>query len=539
MDTQLNSSSVKELCQERFYVSFYQRGYRWRKEQVCQLLDDLLDFHPTEDVPAYFLQVLIRSPFHMENETTTLWSVVDGQQRLTTIGLILDELKSNLHIQMICDRDQENNDKGALDEYFINCAKDAIRCWLLEHNASHSHILNTFKNTLENAFFLLYDLPFIEKKDERVKEENNTFSKVNSGKLPARDSDLVKCVLLTPQKDEPVALTKRRATEWDEMERALQDDDFFAFLTARNSPDQEDRMTRLFLSAGLVPEPDVRKNALFPYLAVLQREMNSSSRDEIWKRIADSFVHFRSWYRDNTAYHAIGWYLHQDSNGIENFKIENAKQSLVKNANTFERAAKDEDLYHNGVMLANSILFLFNCAYAWRTAHMRYDFFRHNQVDSWSLEHMRATNITPQDEETFNSYRPACLEAKREEFNYAKYKEAIKEGKGELFLSEYLGEDEYPAEADNSLGNLAALPQNANSSLNNKLFRDKIGVVMKWSLDPKPDYFVPPATAAVFAKIFPNMDKNKPHLSKNDKEAYLEFISETIKRFREAFDNVY
>ena len=93
MDTQLNSCSVEELCQERFYVSFYQRGYRWRKEQVRQLLDDLLDFQPTDDGPAYFLQVLIRSPICMEEEKNTHWSIVDGQQRLTTTFLALYALK--------------------------------------------------------------------------------------------------------------------------------------------------------------------------------------------------------------------------------------------------------------------------------------------------------------------------------------------------------------------------------------------------------------------------------------------------------------
>jgi hypothetical protein len=531
-NTQLNLATVEKLCKEKFYISYYQRGYRWREDQVCQLLDDLRDFQPTDEVPSYFLQVLIRSPRIVKNNSVIQWNIVDGQQRLTTIDLILKELKTALCINREYDRDN----MASLDTHFINVATKAIQAWLKENGSSRDHIIKTLKN----AFFLLYDLPFIPNDVEREKAENLSFSEVNDGKLPARDSELVKCVFLTPQKDEPIELTKRRAVEWDEMERALQDDYFFAFLTSRNALDQDDRMTRLFLSAGLVPTEEERKNAVFPFLASFQRECPArASRRDIWERIANSFIHFRGWYRDNTAFHAIGWYLHQNDDGINNFNLGKVKERIAAIAAKLKTARGNEDLYNSNRSDANQLLFLFNCAFAWRTTHMRYDFYEHNHVDVWSLEHMRATNIKPQDSETFATYISACPEDKRVDFTFENYERANAEGKGEAFLSEHLGEDEYPKDADNSLGNLASLPRNPNSSLNNKLFRDKREEILKWFLGPAPDYFVPPATAAVFAKAIPGMEKEKLHLSLHDKECYLDFMDKTITLFQEAINNVF
>ena len=531
-NTQLNFGTVEELCKENFYISFYQRGYRWREEQVRQLLDDLQNFQPSDEVPSYFLQVLIRSPRTVKNEKVLQWNIVDGQQRLTTIGLILQEYDPSFRIRLEYDRDG----MAALDRHFIEAAVKTIQDWLLINSSSRAHVFGTLKK----AFFLLYDLPIIQDETQRNDEENQIFSDVNDNKLLARDSELVKCILLTPQNDEPVELTKRRAVEWDEMERMLQDDNFFAFLTPRNAADQDDRMTRLFLAAGIVPEDEDRKKTTFPYLsAFLRKNHEISSRREIWEKIADSFSRIRGWYRDNTAYHAVGWYLHQSKESINSFEIKKVRTAIDKIATEFDTARDNHDLYKSNKNLANRILFLFNCAYAWRTEHTRYDFRRHNLVDAWSLEHMRATNIRPQDKETFETYISACPEDKRGDFTYENYTKANNEQRGEAFLSEHLGEDEYPRDEDHSLGNLALLPKNPNSSLNNKLFRAKREEVLKWYFGLRADYFVPPATMAVFAKLFSGMEKETPHLSFDDKNAYLEFMKETISFFSESVKNVY
>jgi hypothetical protein len=80
-----------------FTIPGYQRPYAWTKEQARDLLDDLTGFMDEragniDDMPPYFLGsiVLIKAP------DTPNAEVVDGQQRLTTLTLLLSALRANL-----------------------------------------------------------------------------------------------------------------------------------------------------------------------------------------------------------------------------------------------------------------------------------------------------------------------------------------------------------------------------------------------------------------------------------------------------------
>lgn len=86
-----------------YYIDFYQRDYRWTDEPVLRLLDDIffkfkeeyarseaLDPSPetiTEHYPWYYLNT------YVTNVVGGRTYVVDGQQRLTTLSLILVKLR--------------------------------------------------------------------------------------------------------------------------------------------------------------------------------------------------------------------------------------------------------------------------------------------------------------------------------------------------------------------------------------------------------------------------------------------------------------
>lgn len=44
MDNELRLKSINELLNESFHIPSYQRGYRWTKRQVTELLNDLEEF---------------------------------------------------------------------------------------------------------------------------------------------------------------------------------------------------------------------------------------------------------------------------------------------------------------------------------------------------------------------------------------------------------------------------------------------------------------------------------------------------------------
>jgi hypothetical protein len=79
---------------------------------------------------------------------------------------------------------------------------------------------------------------------------------------------------------------------------------------------------------------------------------------------------------------------------------------------------------------------------------------------------------------------------------------------------------------DDSIGNLTLLSQNINSSIGNKLFREKRQQII--NLD-KTSKFIPPATKLVFLKYFTQEPKNLYKWDINDKKSYINEIKNKIK----------
>ena len=94
----------KKFC---FIIPSYQRGYRWNDEQVNTLLNDLYEFYDaytnqTGSVGKYYcLQPIVVKELTPQalaermgdsypyKDDTAYYEVVDGQQRLTTIYILL------------------------------------------------------------------------------------------------------------------------------------------------------------------------------------------------------------------------------------------------------------------------------------------------------------------------------------------------------------------------------------------------------------------------------------------------------------------
>ena len=93
--------SLQDLFHDRvFRVPSYQRGYAWEKQQVGEFLDDLALLDSSRH--HYTGTIVLYQPTHArkveDNEGTHYVEadVVDGQQRLTTIVLLLSEISNAL-----------------------------------------------------------------------------------------------------------------------------------------------------------------------------------------------------------------------------------------------------------------------------------------------------------------------------------------------------------------------------------------------------------------------------------------------------------
>lgn len=87
--------SVKEIFStkgERYFIPIYQRNYAWRKDEVSQLLEDVADYAGHNERCNYYIGNLIVQASGRDGDV--LFETIDGQQRLTTLYIILSALKN-------------------------------------------------------------------------------------------------------------------------------------------------------------------------------------------------------------------------------------------------------------------------------------------------------------------------------------------------------------------------------------------------------------------------------------------------------------
>lgn len=131
----LKEMSIAEIYngdKATYEVPIYQRNYAWEKDEISALIQDVYDSY-TAKKQTYFIGTLVS--FHKGDQ---VYEVIDGQQRLTTINLVLGALgtpiqnnltyrarkKSNDTIQSIPGFEIEEKDYGIVNGF--KYAKDAI-----------------------------------------------------------------------------------------------------------------------------------------------------------------------------------------------------------------------------------------------------------------------------------------------------------------------------------------------------------------------------------------------------------------------------
>lgn len=100
----IESLSVKKLFDgdNRYIIPIYQRNYAWDIEEVNQLLDDI----KKHDGDNYYLGALT-----VKKRADNAFEVIDGQQRLTTLFLILSVLGEDLNLNLAFEHRQNSSDE--------------------------------------------------------------------------------------------------------------------------------------------------------------------------------------------------------------------------------------------------------------------------------------------------------------------------------------------------------------------------------------------------------------------------------------------
>jgi uncharacterized protein with ParB-like and HNH nuclease domain len=81
---------------KQFQIPLFQRPYSWKKDNWETLWDDLMSLYDEEIEGFYFLGPIVTQSVPGTAEGISPFIVIDGQQRLTTVTLILAVLRNLL-----------------------------------------------------------------------------------------------------------------------------------------------------------------------------------------------------------------------------------------------------------------------------------------------------------------------------------------------------------------------------------------------------------------------------------------------------------
>ncbi|GAA9964507.1 DUF262 and DUF1524 domain-containing protein [Helicobacter pylori] len=105
---------IKDNQKNQLVIPIYQRVYSWEKEQCKQLWDDIIKIGGNDKMNGHFIGSILYVLDSITHSDNTLL-IIDGQQRLTTITLLLTALRDHW----------SDKRKEIEDHYLINSDKDS------------------------------------------------------------------------------------------------------------------------------------------------------------------------------------------------------------------------------------------------------------------------------------------------------------------------------------------------------------------------------------------------------------------------------
>lgn len=559
-----------------FLIKSYQRGYRWTELEVTKMLDDIYDATIDKD-HLYRLQ-----PIVVKNNEDC-YELIDGQQRLTTLYLIMQYLKtlqfspnycidyttrqgSRTLLENICNSDL-NSLPTNIDELFIKNSYKTIKQW--------------FNNDMGKAVQFWYKLQFVTVIWYEVEQDEDSieiFTRLNVGKIHLTNSELIKALFLSKGvkdndgnrvniakgledvRQQEIALT------WDLMEKELRDEKFWAFITNESSDNYPTRMELLF---DMIVNKPTDADKYYTFFEFDKLFKDSEDKYRVWTDVVRDFQQLREWYNDFDMYHHIGYLVSiglkisdllrvakGEEAPISKSSFKNHVISEIRKSTLFTEHDGQIDYrelsYESHYDYIVRLLLLFNVETIRQKSDNgnRFPFNRYKS-ELWSLEHIHAQNseslkTTVEWKEWIESHYKSltaignCYPEKKEDVDIVHNE--MKIILGHIQQEHYNGsiKDEFAQVAkktvhllsDNSqipyihsLSNMALLSGKDNSVLNNSTFDVKREKIIE--MDRIGEY-IPLCTRNVFLKYYSGSNTQLHFWSEEDRRSYLQAINAVL-----------
>ena len=543
LDDDIIKKFVKDIDGD-FNIPSYQRGYRWSKKHVLDLLKDLWEHSVQNSENEYCLQPVVISRNN----------IIDGQQRFTTIFIILKYLNEKINYTLSYETRTDSQsflekiasidtiDETNPDYYHMSLAYFTIKEWF--ENPENKINKQMFIDTLlKKTFFVWYEV------QSSKQDASDIFTRINTGKIPLTNAELVRAIFLKVSNfntKDGFKTQERIANEWEEIEYALQNDEFWYFLCADLKQANHYNSRIEYILDILTKKQDFsEKNEFYTFnhywelLHKVPSEEIIDKVEELWEDIKCCFNKFEEWFNDDLYYHYIGFIISLKDNSIKNIYIDSLeinkkseflskiKEKIKKGINLGKINSLNDLNYGEHSTLIQKILLLFNiqsCAKGSKKFS-----FKDYKKKKPSLEHIHARasgDMGPKQMREWIEYHESFLKDKQDitnEIMKAKDNE-IKPLFDDCFNHIY---QEFNTNIENidCLGNLALLDIGTNSALSNSVFP-----VKKQKITERKNG-VPICTLEVFNKTYSKKDTGTKQWTQEDRKDYIKHIEDTIKEF--------
>ena len=595
---ELTLKKVGEICNDKnnFYIASYQRGYRWGKDEVKALLDDIYEVYKKDDSEQkYCLQPLVvkrrrncessallenAGVKEMENEEDC-YELLDGQQRLTTLWLILSKLSQGIQSYQIYYELFRKIDKD-----FIEKASEIIENWIKKDNPEGGKLDKSEygKVILEKLTFLWYEVANgVSQVDESEEQDNGSsfseklFRKINKGKIELTNAELFKAMLLNDEN--AITAEDRReleqiSFEWDKIEQSLRNDEFWFFISNNKSEERTriDYILEVYArSLEDAEKEDAEKYDIlkdrYSFLVVqekLKKEANGfDGIRKVWRDIVHVHDKLYSWYQDNELYHNIGFLVASEGKRraiASETMVELYKKSKEEGINETKKIAKGE-IYDRLIIKKwnykeegqrkgkkNVKRYDINLSEKYDVENLNYESddkkylvafllysniypllqqgktrfpFKSYYEGSWDIEH-----INPQTSKTgiidnlrnCGSESIALIWQYLEKVNPEAVKGVTEKDKDALRNK---WKDEYLKDGDDNIGNLVLLNSKINREYHNALFNQKRAKIIEYD---KNGDFIPLTTKNVFLKYYTKNPSEFIRWDDDDREGYMSYL---------------
>ena len=570
---------IKDFQNFHFWVKNYQRGYKWTKEEVTQLLNDIYEFEPQKENEFYCLQPIVIKEDSGKKE------LIDGQQRCTTIYLILKHLgedtfelnyqtreKSAEFIKEIDslaiagewkDWVDAHPDKDNVDNYHFFEAYQTIQDWFAEESEESRDKKRFLDKLLNKTQVIWYEV------EENI-DSIELFTRINSHKIPLTEAELIKALFLinlkkgTKQSEVLQLQQNEIAQQWDRIENELQNKNFWYFIS--HTAPGATRIDKLLSLSTIFKDPDkIGEHALFFAFEKDFKDAQEEASQWVtnrWGEIKHIFQTFKEWYHDFELYHLIGLLIHlgEDIDNILSVKEKSTSKKDFKNHIKEKICTEIEKIgdikkvsYSEDRNKAKKTLLIFNIISILNSKDEvnRFPFYQYQNID-WDIEHIhaKADNTKEQkdwlkefkdwllksgNDDLIKKYSTQIEEALAVEKNDNK-EEDLKEEEDKIgtLIEDIYGyfsnaKEEGEAFDIDNLSNLALLDSSTNRGYGKAPFPQKRTTIIKRDEE---GVFIPLCTRNVFLKYYSPHTNNLLFWSATDRKNYLDKIEETLKNFK-------